>query len=203
MVRLAADGGPRVGGRRAHSYGTHLHPTSRHLFVLHMHTHTHTTHTAARRVCVQHTTVHTKHCMNLCPLLPARAVYQLALDAPSDSLVGRHHVQAKLPQRPFAHAITRERRWPALRSTLQGHTDTVWGVAFSPDGSTIVSGCGDKRLRWVWACLDLFELVWGCCLGLFSWVVVWGCLDLAGHVWRKGGRNFHPLECVSGTQCND
>ena len=29
------------------------------------------------------------------------------------------------------------------------HSGTIWSVGFSPDGKTIVSGCGDKTLK-VW-----------------------------------------------------
>ena len=30
---------------------------------------------------------------------------------------------------------------------LQGHTDYVWSLAFSPDGKTLVSGSGDATVR--------------------------------------------------------
>ena len=30
---------------------------------------------------------------------------------------------------------------------LQGHTDYVWSLAFSPDGQTLVSGSGDFTVR--------------------------------------------------------
>jgi WD40 repeat protein len=36
------------------------------------------------------------------------------------------------------------------RHTLEGHTSTVYSVAFSPDGKQIVSGSGDKTLK-LWA----------------------------------------------------
>ena len=32
---------------------------------------------------------------------------------------------------------------------LEGHTDPVWGVAFSPDGTRIASGSSDSTVR-VW-----------------------------------------------------
>ena len=45
------------------------------------------------------------------------------------------------------------RVWDAVTgeviSTLTGHSDRVWSVSFSPDGSRIVSGSWDKTVR-VW-----------------------------------------------------
>jgi WD40 repeat protein len=35
----------------------------------------------------------------------------------------------------------------ALLRTLEGHTSSVWGVAFSPDGQTLASGSGDETVR--------------------------------------------------------
>ena len=39
--------------------------------------------------------------------------------------------------------------WPAAQILFQGHTDWVTSVAFSPDGTRIVSGSGDETVR-VW-----------------------------------------------------
>jgi WD40 repeat protein len=42
-----------------------------------------------------------------------------------------------------------EKMWPQQLLQLQGHDDFVFSVAFSPDGSKIVSGSRDKTIR-VW-----------------------------------------------------
>jgi len=42
--------------------------------------------------------------------------------------------------------------------TLEGHTSSVYAVAYSPDGQTVVSGSSDRTLR-VWPILRLNELI--------------------------------------------
>jgi WD40 repeat protein len=37
--------------------------------------------------------------------------------------------------------------WNAALQTLEGHTDSVTSVSFSPDGKQVVSGSGDKTVR--------------------------------------------------------
>ena len=39
--------------------------------------------------------------------------------------------------------------WSSLEQTLEGHSDPVNSVAFSPDGSRLASGSGDSTVR-VW-----------------------------------------------------
>ena len=42
-----------------------------------------------------------------------------------------------------------EKMWPRQLQQLQGHEDYVHSVAFSPDGSKIISGSDDKTIR-IW-----------------------------------------------------
>jgi len=39
--------------------------------------------------------------------------------------------------------------WSAALQTLEGHSRSVWSVAFSPDSQRIVSGLDDKTV-WLW-----------------------------------------------------
>ena len=40
-----------------------------------------------------------------------------------------------------------QERWDALQQTLEGHSDVVTSVAFSPDGKQLVSGSWDRTVR--------------------------------------------------------
>lgn len=40
-----------------------------------------------------------------------------------------------------------EEKWNAMLQTLEGHTGSVWSVAFSPNGALLASGSHDKTVR--------------------------------------------------------
>lgn len=50
-------------------------------------------------------------------------------------------------QSPLAAAPPAPAADPARAIVLAGHTDTVWAVAWSPDGTVLASGAGDRALR--------------------------------------------------------
>jgi WD40 repeat protein len=45
--------------------------------------------------------------------------------------------------------VGKQRDWSACRSTLEGHTNQLTSINFSPDGKVLASGSGDKSIR-IW-----------------------------------------------------
>jgi WD40 repeat protein len=98
--------------------------------------------------------------------------------------------------------------WNVALQTLEGHTGSVWSVAFSPDGTQVVSGSGDNTVR-------LWDAVTGSALqtleGHTDWVtsvafspdgkqVVSGSDDDTVRLWDAAtGSALQTLEGHTGT----
>jgi len=66
---------------------------------------------------------------------------------PSESAALRH-AQAAFKNTLFVEQGA-SKLWPTIRQTFTGHSDEVMSVAFSPDGSCVVSGSYDGTVR-IW-----------------------------------------------------
>ncbi|KDQ13032.1 hypothetical protein BOTBODRAFT_175902 [Botryobasidium botryosum FD-172 SS1] len=75
------------------------------------------------------------------------SIYQVALPfAPTESLIYKRFYQEGTLPKVWGDCLT---SWPPLLQTLVGHDEYVTSVAYSPDGSRIVSGSHDASVR-VW-----------------------------------------------------
>jgi len=76
---------------------------------------------------------------------PLQLYYSALIFGPEKSII-RETFEGCIP--PWIQRKPRvEAHWSAMLQTLEGHSDSVSSVAFSPNGKQVVSGSHDKTLR--------------------------------------------------------
>src|ERR1700683_4621170 len=75
---------------------------------------------------------------------PQEVYHSALMFAPSDTMLRKKYFH-ELP--PIGMQNGCERMWDSCLRTMEGHSGGIRSVAFSPDGTRIVSGSYDKTLR--------------------------------------------------------
>ncbi|GAB1211518.1 hypothetical protein ATERTT37_000641 [Aspergillus terreus] len=110
---------------------------------------------------------------------------------------------------PWIHALPQvEKSWGANRQTLEGHSGSVYAVAFSPDGHTIVSGSGDSSIKlWNAATGEQLHTLQGHSGSVYAvafspdgHTIVSGSDDNTIKLWNAAtGEQLHTLQGHSGS----
>src|ERR1700727_590540 len=75
---------------------------------------------------------------------PEQVYHSALMFTPSETMLRKKYFH-ELP--PIRMENGCERMWDSCLRTMEGHSSSIYSVAFSPDGTGIVSGSSDNTLR--------------------------------------------------------
>ncbi|KAK4248937.1 hypothetical protein C7999DRAFT_30627 [Corynascus novoguineensis] len=140
---------------------------------------------------------------------PLQAYTSALVFAPANSLI-KICFKAEYPDWISTKPVV-DADWNACVQTLEGHSDWVWSVAFSPDGQRLASGSGDTAIK-IWdtasgSCAYTLEghgyLVLSVAFSPDGQRLVSGSRDEKIKIWdAASGSCLHTLEGHSGLVCS-